>query len=180
MANTAFSDFIEQQIAPPATVEPEVDWDLEREEWLQYLDQFYKLVEGYMREYVDQGKVRLQRGVKKLHEEFIGDYPAATVTLHIGRNRIVFDPVGTNLIGAKGRVDMRSAKGTVKFVLVPEDATAMRWRSHIGLADDPVPDEPVERVENWAWKIATPPPKVRCLELCKDSFQDAIMGVVNG
>ena len=180
MANTAFREFIEQQTAPPAA-EPEVDWDQQREEWLRYLDQFYKLVEGYMREYVDQGKVRLQRGTKTLHEEFVGDYSADTMALHIGANKIVFDPAGTNLIGAKGRVDMQSAKGTVKFVLVPADATAMGWRSRIVVGEaDLAPDEPVVPVEDWAWKIATPPPKVRCLELCKDSFQDAIMEVVNG
>ena len=179
MANTAFREFIEQQTAPPAA-EPEVDWDQQREEWLQYLDQFYKLIEGYMREYVDQGKVRLQRGTKTLHEEFIGDYSADTMALDIGTNKIVFDPIGTNLIGAKGRVDMQSAKGSVKFVLVPADATAMSWRFRVTEGLEPAPKEPVAPVENWAWKIATPPPRVRCLELCKDSFQDAIMEVVNG
>lgn len=118
MANTAFREFIEQQTAPPAA-DSVVDWQQRRDEWLQHLDRFYKLVEAYMREYVDQGKVRLQRSTKKLHEEFIGDYSADTMALHIGANKIVFDPAGTNLIGAKGRVDLQSAKGTVKFVLVP-------------------------------------------------------------
>lgn len=179
MANTAFSTFIEQQTAPPAADLVEVDWNQQREEWLQYLDQFYTLVEEFMREYVDERKVRLQRGTKELHEEFIGDYSAGTMALHIGASKIVFDPVGTNLIGAKGRVDMQSAKGTVKFVLVPEDAENIGWRTRTFEGPDPIP-EPVEPVENWAWKIATPPPRVRLLELCKDSFQDAVMEVVNG
>ena len=179
MANTTFDAFIEQQTAPPPAA-PEVDWDQHREEWLQHLDQFYKLVEEFMHEYVDQGKVRLQRGVKELHEEFIGNYSAATMTLDIGPNRIVFDPVGTNLIGAKGRVDMRSDKGTVKFVLVPADDAAIgSMTSIVVVGADPVP-EPVKPVENWTWKIATSPPRVLCVELCKDSFQDAIMEVVNG
>lgn len=179
MANTAFREFIEQQTAPPAA-DSVVDWQQRRDEWLQHLDRFYKLVEAYMREYVDQGKVRLQRSTKKLHEEFIGDYSADTMALHIGANKILFDPAGTNLIGAKGRVDMQSAKGTVKFVLVLADATAMSWTFRVTEGLEPPPKEPVAPVENWAWKIATPPPKVRCLELCKDSFQDAIMEIVNG
>ena len=179
MANTNFNEFIEQQTASLPATEPEVDWDREREEWLQHLGQFYELVEEFMREYLDQGKVRLHRDTKDLHEECIGNYSVDTMTLDIGPNRIIFDPVGTNLIGAKGRVDMRSAKGTVKFVLVPEDAATIGWRSRIVEGADPVP-EPVEPVENWKWKIATSPPRVRCVELCKDSFQDAIMEVVNG
>ena len=179
MADTVFGTFIEQQTAPPDP-DLEVDWDQQRQEWLQHLDRFYGLVEEYLREYVDQGKVRLQRGTKKLHEEFIGDYSVATMALDIGTNRIVFDPVGTNLIGAKGRVDMQSAKGTVKFVLVPADATAIGWRSRIVVeGSDPGP-EPVEPVADWTWKIATSSPSGRCVELCKDSFQDAIMEVVNG
>lgn len=176
MADTTFRDFIDQQTAPPTTT---VDWGQKREEWLRYLGQFYKLVEGFMREYVEQGKVRLERGTKRLHEEFIGDYPVDTLALYIGSNKIDFDPVGTNLIGARGRVDMRSAQGTVKFVLVPDDATTTVPRVRVVEGTDPAP-EPVAPEENWTWKIATPPPMVRCVELCKDSFQDAIMEVVNG
>ena len=179
MAATTFDTFIEQQTIRPADA-PEVDWEQQREEWLQYLDGFYKLVEGYMREYVDQGKVHLRRGTKRLHEEDIGDYSVDTMALDIGPNRIVFDPVGTNLISAKGRVDMQSAKGTVKFVLVPADATAMEWRSRIIVEGHEPAATAIEPVENWVWKIATPPPKVRCLDLCKESFQDAVMEVVNG
>ena len=176
MADTTFRDFIEQQTAP-ATIE--VDWGQRHEKWLQDLAQFYKLVQEFMCEYVEQGKVRLQRGTKDLREEFIGNYSVETLTLHIGPNEIDFDPIGTNLIGARGRVDMCSARGTVKFVLVPEDATTTVPRFRVVEGANPVP-EPVVPEPNWTWKIATPPPEVRCVDLCKDSFQDAVMEVVNG
>ena len=177
MANDTFDNFIDQQTAP--TDEPKVDWDQKRQEWQQYLCQFYELVGTFMRKYIDQGKVHVQQGTKELHEEFIGTYTVKTIALKIGPNRIEFDPVGTNLIGAKGRVDMRSARGTVKFVLVSEDATEIGWRFRIVEGAEPV-SESIEPVKNWEWKIATPPPKVRCLELCEESFQDAIMEVING
>ena len=180
MATSDFSAFIEEQTTLP-TGEPEVDWEQQREEWLQYLGQFYRLVEEFMGEYVHQNKVRLRRGTKKLNEEFIGEYAADTMALDIGPNSIIFDPVGTNLIGAKGRVDMQGAKGVVKFVLVPEDATTIGWQVHVTVGADPLPElKPAKPVEKWEWKIATPPPKVRCVELCRESFQDAVMEVVNG
>ena len=180
MANSDFNAFIEEQTAPP-TGEPDVDWEQEREEWLRYLDQFYRLVEEFMGEYVNRGKVGLRRSSKTLNEEFIGEYSATAMAMDIGRNSVIFDPVGTNLIGAKGRVDMRGAKGVVKFVLVPEDATTMGWQVHVTVGANPVPDlKPVKPVGKWEWKIATQPPKVRCVELCRDSFQDAVMEVVNG
>ena len=179
MANDEFSAFIEEQTAPVAA-ELEVDWDRERDEWVKHLKKFYEQVEEFMHEYIDQDKVRLEPGPEKtLHEEFIGDYSVDTMALHIGRNKIVFDPIGTDLIGAKGRVDMHSAKGTVKFVLVPQDAASIRWRPRIVVGHDLEP-EPVEPVENWTWKIATRPPGVGCVELCKESFQDAVMEVLNG
>ncbi len=121
--------------------------------------------------------MRVRQGTKELHEEFIGRYAVETMTLDIGLNKIEFDPVGTNVIGAKGRVDVRSAKGTVKFVLVSEDATQIGWPRIVEGAE-PV-SEPIKPVKNWAWKTATQPPKVRCLELCEESFQDAIMEVLN-
>lgn len=176
MADTTFRDFIDQQTAIPTTT---VDWNQQREEWLHHLGQFYHLVEEFICEYVEQGKVRLQRGTKDLREEFIGNYSVDTLTLHIGPNEIDFDPIGTNLIGARGRVDMCSARGTVKFVLVPEDATTTVPRVRVVEGAEPV-QEPVAPGQNWTWKIATPPPEVRCVELCKDSFQDAVMEVVNG
>ena len=175
MANLTFDDFIDQQTAP--TDEPEVDWDKERREWQQYLCQFYELVRTFMGKYIDQGKVRVRQGTKELHEEFIGTYTVDTMALEIGLNKIEFDPVGTNVIGAKGRVDMRSARGTVKFVLVSEDATEIGWPRIIEGAE--LVAEPIEPVKNWAWKIATRPPRVRCLELCEESFQDSIMEVLN-
>ena len=179
-ANSDFNAFIEEQTARPAG-EPDVDWEQEREEWLQYLDQFYRLVEEFMGEYVNRGKVGLRRSSKTLNEEFIGEYSAATMAMDIGRNSIIFDPVGTNLIGVKGRVDMRGAKGVVKFVLVPEDAAIIGWQVHVTEGADPVPDlKPAEPVDKWTWKIATPPPQVRCVELRRHSFQDAVMQVVNG
>ena len=166
---STFSDFIEQQIALPTAT---VDWGQQREEWLQHLSHFYQLVEAFMREYVEQGKVSLHRATKTLHEEYIGDYSVDTLALYIGPNKIEFDPIGTNLIGAKGRVDMRSAKGTVKFVLVPEDATTtvprvrslrvlMRCRKPLRQRTIGRGRSPRRRLEFVAWNCARNPSKTR-------------------
>ena len=39
----------------------------------------------------------------------------------MGNAEIIFTPIGTLLIGAKGRIDMTSNAGTVKFVLVDKN-----------------------------------------------------------
>ena len=177
MADDTFGRFIDQQTAP--TEEPKVDRGQEREEWQQYLCQFYGLVESFMPQYIDQDRVRVRYGTKELNESPFGTYSVKTMALEIGRNNIEFVS-GSNVLGAKGRVDMRGGRGTVKFVLVPEGTTRPRLRTRIICEGAEPVSEPIEPVKNWEWKIATPPPNVRCLDLCEKSFQEAIMKVIKG
>lgn len=178
MGNTAFDDFIDQQTAKSDG--PEIDWDKARREWVQHLDEFYETVEGFLHKYIEADKIRIQHGTKRLHEEYIGSYEVATLAVKIGANVIEFDPVGTNLISAKGRVDMKGARGSVKFVLVPQDVSEFGFKVRDFPNDGESQAETRKPVARWAWKIATHPPRVRCVELREESFQDAIMEVVNG
>ena len=178
MANTAFDDFINRQAAGPD--DPAVDWDERRQEWLRYLAEFYDTVQGYLDKYVRGGQVRLRHDVKRLNEEYVGSYEAPTLEVEIGANTIRFDPVGTNLIGARGRVDMRGAGGVVKFVLAPDEASGPGVDVRVAETGEALPPEAKNPVERWTWKIATPPPGVRYVELREESFQDAVMEVVNG
>lgn len=178
MVNTAFDDFIDRQTADPGDLA--IDWDGRRQEWMRHLAEFYETVRTYLHKYVVKGKVRLRHGMKQLHEEHIGSYEARTLAVEIGANTVHFDPVGTNLIGAKGRVDMRGTEGTVKFVLVPDDASGSGFDVRVPEKGEAPPPDERKPTEHWTWKIATPPPGVRCVELREESFQDAIMEVVNG
>ena len=182
MPNATFDAFIERQTAPVSDPEtPPVDWEQKRREWVQHLDDFYNKVKQFLRVYIDQGKVQLHTGKKIIHEEYIGKYEVETLTLEIGPNKLYFDPIGTNLIVAKGRVDMRGARGKVKFVLEPEDAAGSWPKSNIiAESEEPPAPEQIKPVDSWVWRIATPPPKVDTVDLCEESFQDAIMAVVNG
>ena len=182
MPNAIFDAFIERQTAPISAPEtPPIDWDQERREWVRHLDDFYNSVQQFLRVYIAQGKVKLHTGKKRIHEEYIGKYEVKTLTLEIGSNKLYFDPIGTNLIAAKGRVDMRGARGTVRFVLEPEDATGpwLKGYIHAEGEEPPVPEQS-RAVDSWVWRIATPPPKVDTVDLCEESFQNAVMEVVNG
>jgi len=179
MTRQAFEDFINRQAA--GTAEQEINWAQQRDEWLQYLDQFYETVKRFVDEYVRAGKIQLTFHSKEMHEEDIGEYEAKSLELKIGSSTIRFNPVGTNLIAAKGRVDMIGAKGTVKFVLVPKDSAGPRITFHVYTENEKPPAaEPAQAVTEWAWKISTPPPNVRFMEIEEESFYTAMMEVTNG
>jgi len=158
-----------------------VDWEKERDAWLDSLDKFYEQVENYLSEYRKAGKLSIEYEDVQIEEESISTYSAKMLRVNILDQSVTFKPVGTNLIGAKGRVDMKTAFGSVRFVLVDRAASAPTVHVRI-LTGDRLGEQEEELAvpsASWTWKIATPPPDVRYLDLNKDSFFDALMEVLN-
>ena len=173
--NGTFEDFVNQQAAK---VDSSGDWIQERDNWIERLSEFYQLAESFLSRYVDEGKIQISRFPKHINEEFIGSYEVPSLEVQIGAVKVRFDPIGTYLIGAKGRVDMHGPHGSVKFVLVPKPASAPTIR----VVEREVPNKkaganPV--LTQWAWKISTTPPNISYIELEEESFLSAIMEVAN-
>lgn len=177
----SFDEFINQELAKKE-VEPSIDPDEARRQWKQDLERFNGMVHEFLREYVDQSKVRLMKTTKHMNEQIIGNYEADSLVVEIGTNKVCFDPIGRYVIGARGRVDMNGPHGTVKFLLVPKDALSPRIGvRRVSITGDPPPEsELTEPVAEWTWKIGTPPPNSQYLDLDKESFREAVMEVVNG
>ena len=176
----SFDQFVNQQIAQRES-EPFLDPDEVRGQWMQVLERFNEMVEDFLREYIDQKKIRIGRTAKEINDEIIGPYKVESLMLEIGVNRICIDPVGRFVVGAAGRVDMNGPHGTVKFLLVPTDATTPRLGVRVSITDEPpLENETGDPSAEWVWKIGTPPPNTRYIELEKESFHAAIMEVVNG
>ncbi|SEH04812.1 hypothetical protein [Candidatus Venteria ishoeyi] len=179
MNTNSFDDFIEQQTKSAQTTP--IDWEKRLEEWKNYLDTFYSSVEEYLKPYIDAEKLSIDKTQIHLQEEYVGEYETQQLTIHLGSNTIRLKPVGTNLIAAKGRVDMLGPKGEVKFVLVNKDFSGPEINVRIWIKEEEQPPkEKVKPVTGWAWKIATPPPHISYIELEQESFQSALMEVVNG
>ena len=124
MANKNFDEFLERQASH--TQSTKIDWAAELNEWIKYLNGFYETIESYLKPYVDEGKIEISYGKKKIFEESIGEYEAQTVTISLGANKLKLNPIGTNLIGAKGRIDLIGPNGKIRFVLVDSAASAPR------------------------------------------------------
>ncbi|OHB78593.1 MAG: hypothetical protein A2Z25_18970 [Planctomycetes bacterium RBG_16_55_9] len=181
MGKKDFDEFIKKQRAK-ADEEREINWSMKRDEWLTCLDQLYKKILSMMKKYTESGDVSVEYREKAINEEWIGEYKAKIMILKFKGNEVSFDPIGTILIGAKGRVDLKGSAGTVKFVLVNKQSVGLREKAAIhvsgGSKTEPKEQEP-EKIE-WDWKIATPPPRIKYIELNEESFFDALMEVING
>ena len=178
---TSFDDFVDRQHKVANEMEQSIDWTKELEEWQYHLEEFNRCVSNFLQKYVDQDKVKIETVTKRIHEQYIGRYEVPAIKVEIGNNRVNLDPVGTNLFGAKGRVDMNGPNGTVRFVLVPKNSTAPRIVVRIqGGGVETKQDESIQEVTDWVWKISTPPPNIKYIELEEGSFQTAIMEVING
>jgi hypothetical protein len=83
-------------------------------------------------------------------------------------------PIGTVLIGSKGRIDMSSSAGEVKFVLVEKDSKdPFKFKKSMNDRKKSANSLSLQ------WKISTSPPSIKFIELNEESFSDALMEVLN-
>ena len=180
MSPTDFAKFVEDQ--QPTAIEETIDWDAIREQWLADLRDLYTQLTGFLKEYIDSGKISVSHEPKTLTEGDLGTYPVDKLVLSIGRQRVTLDPQGTMLIGSKGRVDVHGASGDALLLLVGEDVRSSRDLHKVSLNFNGKVPEPSQTQPNrtWKWKIATRTPNLSFTELDASSFYRLLMEVANG
>src|ERR1039458_4083230 len=168
MDHKTFDEFVsQQQETDPETAS--IDWEKERDEWLRHLDRLYSMVESFLAKYVRSGQIRYEYRPVELNEENIGSYSAKQMVLRIGRQEVDLVPIGTLLIGSKGRVDVRGPAGRAQLLLVNSKVSDPRSLIHVTVGGGKlpsVPRKPTKEIE-WEWKIVTRPPERRFIEITR-------------
>ena len=86
------------------------------------------------------------------------------------------------LIGSKGRVDVQGPRGSARLGLINKKVTHARQLIHVRISlpgdPPPAPESSPEKID-WAWKIITPAPEMKFIELTEDSFFDMVLGVAD-
>src|SRR5579863_7246613 len=100
----------------------ETDWEGVRDEWLRDLESLHHRVSDFLREYVADGSISYSFTEIQLTEENIGTYSAKRMDIRIGKQRVSLVPVGTLLVGSKGRVDAVGSAGRALILLVDQKA----------------------------------------------------------
>lgn len=167
-----FRQFVQEQKkqaeANAAALTPEQD----KQRWLDNLRELGGMVHEWLAEYATDGDIEVQTQEILLSEDQVGRYKAPQVKIRVGSQLVKLRPIGTFLIGAYGRVDMEGPRGVCRLILVPANASEPRILFNATIP----PDQPVEL----AWKIVTPPPTSKYIDLTKRSFLDELMRVLQG
>lgn len=180
MGKKDFDEFL-NKLGQEKDANKHIDWKAKRDEWIAYLDEFYKTVEEFLSEYLESGKINYEYSEKKIIEDYIGEYSVKVLQIKFGPHTIKLEPIGTNLIGAKGRVDLMGANGKVKFVLVDKSSSGPRIKMTVWVNGEKPPEKEEEKKDiEWGWKIATPPPSIKYIDLQQDTFFDSLMEVAGG
>ena len=154
------------------------------EQWLRHLENLYAQITEYLKPYTSKGTAKVELYDVDIHEEFIGNYKAKAMNLKIGISSVSFTPVGTMLIGTKGRVDVHGPLGKARLVLIDKEVTSARQLIQVSFRrpGDPPPEPLKVKSANeieWTWKLSTPPPEMNFLDLTQEVFFNMIIAVAD-
>jgi hypothetical protein len=146
-----------------ADAENVVDWKEMKDWWVQTVHDLFNQIDGWLHSLIQSGSVKSLRKTTKLMEQDLGRYDIESLELQLSSRKLTFDPVGTMLIGAFGRIEVSGPNGKAVLLLLNTDKA--------------VP--PNERRAHVAWFITHPVPNFRQLprtqpefrSLTQDSFQ---------
>ena len=185
MANTSFDEFVQrEQQAIKIREEKPVDWEAEKDAWLRNLDKLFDMVNGFLKPYIEAGQVSISYRDIKLNEEYIGSYLAKEMLVTIGRKTVRLVPIGTLLIGSKGRVDIEGPVARAQLILLNSEVKSLSQLLHVSVSTDGKPASPPASKKpsqiNWVWRILTRPPRREIVEISKESFLNLLTEISNG
>ncbi len=190
-----FDEFVKRQ-QDGAVNGDKVDWEHERDEWLDHLDALYRKIESLLSSYTSSGQIEIRYKSIELNEGEIGLYQTRQMILRIGRQEVDLVPAGTRFIGFKGFVDVIGAAGKASLVLASKDrnstlpqmaihipAVGPKTRQLLKMRNENTSDSEFVAVSSkieWMWKILPRPPGRHLDELTQESFFQLLMEVTNG
>jgi hypothetical protein len=129
-------------------------WMARREAWLHQLEQLSLKVQNWLKD-AGVDSAAFQPYQEARNEEWIGSYLVGCWLVDIGEFRLRFDPRGTLMVGACGRVDINSSQaGTPVVKLIAEEG------------------ETVD--ESWQWTIYCEEVGIEGLELNSENLAQAL------
>lgn len=179
MVASTFDEFVKQRTTRARQCAEALNSGETLDAWLRELDALYSAMQEYLKSYIDSGEITIERRPVQLTEDYLGTYDADALFLCIGDDEVIAKPVGTLLIGSRGRVDLSGPRKTLRMVLLDNDSPAIK----IDISGTGGPIEATARslwrgaVDRTGWYFVTQPPAATATALDEDSFRDAIMDV---
>lgn len=179
MSKTAFKEFIKKGIEEH-THQKEFDWVGRKNKYLDRVKQLYEQIRSYLKEFSDT--VQLSEEIVIVNEKYVGNYEAPLLKIDILGKQASLVPIGTNIIGTPGRVDLKSYLETKRIILVDQTAKEPKIFAAITFnkEDKKRIGKRITRPRNYVWKIITDPPNIRYIELDEEHFLGALQEVLGG
>jgi len=184
--NIEFDNFVKRQhrLATEAGVKNQTPFDPKKEieVWLSRLNTLFSQINEFLRDYISAESISTKLEDIELNEEFSGPYIAPKMIVRIGLEEVKLIPIGTMLIGSKGRVDVVGRAGTSRLILVNKHVTSATQLVSVTVIDprkSTPAKRPVPQHIEWAWKIVSRPPTLSFIELNKESFLELMLEVSN-
>ncbi len=90
------------------------DWERKRDDWLAKLRELVDSVKSW----AEQRRWFVDEQEKTLEEDGVGKYSVPTLFIQAPSGKIIVEPVGCNIIGAQGRIDIESFPSLNRLLLV--------------------------------------------------------------
>ena len=150
--------------------------------WRSELDSLYEEMKGYLKDYTDSGKIRIETRSVQLTEAGLGSYEAPALAIMIGNDEVTVEPVAALLIGCSGRVDLSGPYGISRIALLEKSGPVEKVMiPGAGNQKEASSRSPLRgEIDRRGWYVVTRPPDAIATPLNADSFRDAIMDVSGG
>ena len=156
-----------------------ISWEEEKQKWMEQIETFYKQLQSFLNPLQNKGLITIEFEEMIIQEEYFGEYSTKKLNVTFPDQRVVIEPIGNNIIGAMGRIDMIGKTGSLSFLLVDEEADGPKITVDYGNRVLEASGKYKNRQIVYVWKIVTPPPNVKYIQLNDDSFSDALLGVID-
>lgn len=180
MPTLDFDSFVQQQ--QDKKTELNEFWGRQRDQYIEYVNKVYESIEEFLSAWTSTGAVTIQYHEQEIHEENTGVYLVRKCIIAIGNKFIALTPVGTQLIGTKGRIDISGPFGRSRLILADKEATGLRFKMlHVdpNASGAPKNDQHPEKEIDWTWKIVSNPPNMKFDDFNRENFLSKIMEISN-
>ena len=183
MSEDQFDEFVKQRSEDAQRSSTSFEPAQRIKTWRNDLDALYTEIQRHLQKYIDEEQIKIERLTSSISEELLGPYEVDTLLISIGEDKMKVVPIGTHVIGARGRVDLIGKEGRVRIVLLEEGGPHIS--TSISIGGEPVEEPKTRRIysgdiDHRGWYIVSEPPHVSATAISEDSLKDALMEVSGG
>ncbi len=86
---------------------PKINWEKNKNDWLDSVNRLYKKIrDEWFAELEDEDLLKFSIAPISITEEDLGTYSVNKMEISYATDSIVLEPVGSNIIGCEGRIDL--------------------------------------------------------------------------